>query len=123
MFADQNISDAGPDLLDFDFIVSLQTAVGPHAMRDLIAAFLRDCRTGAKRLADSGYRMGSPALGRDAHRFAGMLAQFGCPAAALAFRAASHSPAGDMPRLLAKAMDLIEPTCRAMEDLLAKEAA
>ncbi len=107
-------------LLDLSYIRDVQEAVGASAMQTLVAAFLRDCREGQARLANSPDQPAA-VRAKEAHRLAGMLVQFGCPEAGNAFRAASHAAPQDLPALLAKAMALAEPTCAALETLFSKQ--
>lgn len=106
-----------PALLDRAYLDSVEAAIGTPAMRDIVGTFLRDCATAKVRVE---HMLGAPegdGLAKEAHRLGGMLAQFGCPAAAVPFRQASRCKVGaEMTGLIRTGLSLLEPTLEAIQD-------
>jgi HPt (histidine-containing phosphotransfer) domain-containing protein len=113
---EQDITQTEMPLVDTGQIEALEAAIGRDAMRGLIAGLLRDCEAGRSRLTDLRSGQMHDQLAREAHKLGGMLAHFGCPAAAHVFRscARAESP-GEALILLDGGLALLGPTCAALE--------
>lgn len=111
-----DITQTDLPLVDTSQIEAIEAAIGREALTGLIAGLLRDCEAGRRRLSELKSGQMPDQLAREAHKLGGMLAQFGCPAAAHAFRSCAHAKDADHALvLLDGALDLLEPTCAALE--------
>jgi hypothetical protein len=113
---EQDISQTEVPLVDTDQLAAIEAAIGRDALKGLIAGLLRDCEAGRSRLAELKSGQMHNQLAREAHKLGGMLAQFGCTAAANAFRSCSRAAEpGEALALVDDGLDLLGPTCRALE--------
>ena len=109
-------TQTGLPLVDTGQIEAIEAAIGRDALMGLIAGLLRDCEVGRSRLAELKSSQMHHQLTREAHKLGGMLAQFGCPAAADAFRSCARATEpGEAIALLDGALALLGPTCTALE--------
>ena len=113
---EQDITQTEMPLVDISQIEAIEAAIGRDALGGLIAGLLRDCEAGRSRIAELKSAQMHDQLAREAHKLGGMLAQFGCPAAGHAFRSCAHTTdAEEAIVLLNGALDLLGPTCAALE--------
>jgi HPt (histidine-containing phosphotransfer) domain-containing protein len=102
-------------LVDEAGLQSLVVMLGPALMREMIAACLSDVRESCGELQSASASSDGARVRRAAHKLAGVLAQYACPAGAAAARRVAEASDSDALRLSDAMLHVMDATAAELE--------